>query len=108
MTVWGWVLIWVLLVIGALLVFALIGWHLFKKVKGVLAQAGESGVVFEAFSQAMDDIEERAYQPVHAVVATQEEKQQWRHTRRVNRIKRRKRKDLRRKKTLRRWSKMPF
>jgi len=103
MSTTGWVLLWVALVIGALVFYALVGLHLFRKAQNVFAQAQESTEVFEAYAQAVESIEEKSFDTPPALLAGEEEKTQWRDARRLNRARRGQRKFLRRKATLQRW-----
>jgi len=103
MSTTGWVLLWVALVVGALVFYALIGLHLFRKAQNVFAQAQESTEIFDAYAQALEGIEENTFDTPPALLAGEEEKARWRDARRLNRARRGQRKFLRRKATLRRW-----
>lgn len=103
MSTTGWVLLWVALVIGALVFYALIGLRLFRKAQNVFTQAQESTEVFDAFAAAVEAVEENPFDTTPAFLATEVEKDQWRSARRLNRARRGQRKFRRRKETLRRW-----
>lgn len=107
MSTTAWVLIWVLLFVSALVFFVLVGLHLYKKFLNLMDQTGDSAQVFDEFAQAVESIEEQTYQPHNPIGASHEQKEKWRHDRRVNLIRRKKRKELRRKITLARWRNTP-
>lgn len=99
----GWVLLWVGLVLAALVFFALLGVFLFRKAMGLLRQAQGSTEILEAFAEASETSPPvRSLDPI-AVLASDTQRDAWRRTRRLNRIRRTKRKRARRETTLRRW-----
>lgn len=99
--------IWVLLVIGALATFVLIALYLYRKLRTSLGQAQGALELVGEFSDAMAKAE---YEPARFspdLHAGAEQKNQWRHERRVNRMRRAQRKQVRREVTLRRWREVP-
>lgn len=108
MSTTGWVLIWVALVVAALMFYGLIGLFLFRKAARVLTQAQDSTEVFDAFTQALDGIEVTPFKTAPDLAADEEQKSAWRRTRRINRIRRSKRRLARRRRTYQRWKEMPF
>lgn len=103
MTTLGWVILWVVLILGSLAVFALLGLHLFRKATALIHQASGTAEVFSAFAQALDAAQTPAFVPAQAIGASAAEKEQWRMLRRINRVKRAQRKARRREVTFARW-----
>lgn len=99
--------IWVLLVIAALVAFVLIALHLYKKVRTTLAQAQDVMELVGQFGEAMDAAEYEAAKFAPHLHADIDQKNRWRHQRRVNRVRRAQRKQARRDQTLSRWRKVP-
>ncbi len=108
MSTGGWVAIWVLLILAALVFYALIALRLYRKAKVVLRQASTSAEVFDAFTLALEDAQTEPFETSPALMATNEARATWRRTRRVNRVRRAKRKALRRQETLQRWREIPI
>lgn len=101
-------MIWVLLFVAALTFYILIGLHLYRKAKVVLRQASSSAEVFDSFNRAMEEAEPEPFASPPALGAGAEDKAQWARTRRLNRVRRAKRKARRRQETLQRWKEIPI
>lgn len=108
MTTWGWVMLWIVLIIGAGVFYAFIGLRLYRKFTHALAQAGEAANVAGAVGQAVEESEFVAFQPGVDILAPSHKRREWRMIRRLNRVKRRQRKVIRRTKTLQRWQDIPY
>lgn len=99
----GWIILWALLILGALVVYALIGLRLLRKAQAVFAQAGHTLEMVEVFGAAVDGLDDLVFDTPVALTATETQKAQWRRGRRLNLIRRKKRKLVRRRRTLIRW-----
>lgn len=62
---WWWILIWVLLLLAALAVIALLGWHLVRRGIALGRQLGHSA---EQVSDALAPVLEH-YEPAHSVLS---------------------------------------
>ncbi|GAB6902943.1 hypothetical protein [Kineosporia succinea] len=60
MSVWWWVLIWVVMVLAALGLFAMIGLDLWRKAKALLSELGTASDRFSEISAAMEQVAEQA------------------------------------------------
>ena len=62
---WWWILVWVLLLLGALVVIALLGWHLVRRGIALGRELGHSAEqVSDALAPALDH-----YEPAHSVLS---------------------------------------
>jgi hypothetical protein len=63
--VWWWILVWALLLVGAAVVLALVGWHVVKKAIALGRQLGASA---EQVSRLLEPLQE-PYRPATSVLA---------------------------------------
>ncbi len=62
---WWWILVWVLLLLGALVVIALLGWHLVRRGISLGRELGHSAEqVSDALAPVLDH-----YEPAHSVLS---------------------------------------
>lgn len=107
MTTWGWVMIWLVLFAGTVVVYALIALRLYRKLIRVLDQAGQTAALMGDLGEALDRLEVSYTPPTPDLFASAELRQQWRETRRRNLVQRQRRKVIRRTETLKRWKDIP-
>ena len=103
-----WVAVWAALAVGALVAFVAVGVHLFGKARAVVRQAQESTVVFAEFERALAEAQEPTMPEALALLAGPERRRGWTHRRRLNLVRRARRKAARRRATLRRWREIPI
>jgi hypothetical protein len=57
-TVWAWVLIWTLLLLGAAAVFAVLGRTLYRKASALVLELGRAGDQLAAVAERLEELEE--------------------------------------------------
>lgn len=57
-TVWAWVLIWTLLLLGAAAVFAVLGRSLYRKASALVLELGRAGDQLAAVAERLEELEE--------------------------------------------------
>jgi hypothetical protein len=58
MSVWAWVLIWTLLLLGAAAVFAVLGRSLYRKAGALVLELGRAGDQLAAVAERLEELEE--------------------------------------------------
>ena len=56
--VWAWVLIWLLLLLGAVAVFAVLGRSLYRKAGALVLELGKASDEFAAVAERLEELEE--------------------------------------------------
>ncbi len=56
--VWAWVLIWLLLLLGTVAVFAVLGRSLYRKAGALVLELGKAGDQFAAVAERLEELEE--------------------------------------------------
>ena len=59
---WWWVLIWTVLVLGALAVLGLLGWHIFKLLLGLGRELGDAAERLSVVTEELDRLQRQTQQ----------------------------------------------